>query len=104
MLERFRGLGWAAVDLAYERADEFSQIIAQEAAKREVAVADLWSATKLRLQFISTPQDRTFLGFGFGDNFHPNDAGHAVIAKAYENAIASQLDNPPRRSFDRQCR
>jgi hypothetical protein len=49
---------WAAITPGYERADLFSQIIAQEAAKRQVAVADLWSATKLRLSLISTPQDR----------------------------------------------
>jgi hypothetical protein len=96
-------LGWAAITPSYERADLFSQIIAQEALKRQVAVADLWSATKLRLSLISTPQDRTFLGSGQGDNFHPNDAGHAVIARAYEDAIAAELANPPNRSFQRQC-
>jgi hypothetical protein len=96
-------LGWAAVTPEYERADLFSQIIIQEAAKRQVAVADLWSATRLRLNLISTPQDRTFLEGGLGDNFHPDDAGHAVIAKTYEEAIASQLGNPPKRSFQRQC-
>jgi len=97
-------LGWAAVTPTYERADLFSQIIAQEAAKRQVAVADLWSATKLRLNLISTPQDRTFLGVGHGDKFHPNDAGHAVIAQVYEQAIVPQIDNPPDRPFQRQCR
>ncbi|MBE3111208.1 MAG: SGNH/GDSL hydrolase family protein [Acidobacteria bacterium] len=97
-------LAWAAVDPLYERADLFSRIIAEEAAKRQVAVADLWSATKLRLNLISTPQDRTFLSDGRGDNFHPNDAGHAVIAKTYEEAIVAALANPPNRPFDRQCR
>jgi hypothetical protein len=97
-------LGWAAVDPLYERADEFSTIIKQEAVKRQVAVADLWSATKLRLNLISTPQDHTFLGSGRGDNFHPNDAGHAVIAQAYERAITLVLEHPPKRPYDRQCR
>ncbi len=96
-------LGWAAVTSTYERADLFSQIIAQEAAKRQVAVADLWSATKLRLNLISTPQGQTFLGSGRGDNFHPNDAGHAVIAQTYEQAITPEMDNPPERPYDRQC-
>lgn len=96
-------LGWAAVTPTYERADLFSQIIAQEAAKRQVAVADLWSATKLRLSLISTPQERTFLGTGHGDNFHPNDAGHAVIAQTYEDALVAELDHPPDRPFQRQC-
>lgn len=96
-------LGWAAVTPAYERADLFSQIIAQEAEKRQVAVADLWSATKLRLNLISTPQDHTFRGSGHGDNLHPNDAGHAVIAQTYEQVLAAELANPPNRPFDRQC-
>ncbi len=96
-------LGWAAVTPEYERATLFSQIIIQEAAKRQVAVADMWSATKLRLNLISTPQDSTFLGGGQGDNFHPNDAGHAVIAQVYDQALASQFANPPKRSFDRKC-
>jgi len=96
-------LGWAAITPTYERADLFSQIIAQEAVKRQVAVADLWSATKLRLNLISTPQDPTFLGAGHGDNFHPNDAGHAVIAQAYEQVLAAELAHPPDRPFDRQC-
>ncbi len=96
-------LGWAAVTPEYERATLFSQIIIEEAAKRQVAVADLWSAMKLRLNLISTPQDSTFLDDGQGDNFHPNDAGHAVIAWVYDQALASQFANPPRRSFDRKC-
>jgi hypothetical protein len=96
-------LGWAAVTSTYERADLFSQIIAQEAARRQVAVADLWSATKLRLNLISTPQEPTFLSVGRGDNFHPNDAGHAVIAQTYEQAITPEMDNPPERPYDRQC-
>jgi len=96
-------LGWAAVTPTYERADLFSQIIAEEAAKRQVAVADLWSATKLRLNLISTAQDHTFLGVGHGDNFHPNDAGHAIIAETYEQALTAELALPPDRPFDRQC-
>jgi len=96
-------IGWPADSVDYQRGGVFSQIIAEEAAKRDVAVADLWTATKLQLSLISTPQDKTFLGTGFGDNIHPNNAGHAVIAQAYEEAISRELANPPRRTFDRQC-
>ncbi len=96
-------LGFAAVTPTYERADAFSQIIAEEAAKRDVAVADLWGATKLRLELISTPQDSTFVDDGHGDNIHPNDAGHALIAQLYDDAIAKELADPPNRPFDRQC-
>jgi hypothetical protein len=96
-------LGWAAVDPIYERADEFSQIIIQEATKRQIAVADLWTETRLRLDLISTPRDSTFLGSGRGDNVHPNDAGHAVIAQAYDRAITLEVEHPPKRGYDRTC-
>ena len=96
-------LGWAAVDPIYERADEFSQIIIQEATKRQIAVADLWTETRLRLDLISTPQEHTFVGSGHGDNVHPNDAGHTVIAQAYERAITLEVEHPPKRGYDRTC-
>jgi len=96
-------LGFAAVTPTYQRAGDLSQIIIEEAAKRDVAVADIWTATKLQLSLISTPQDKTFVGAGVGDNIHPNNAGHAVIAQVYEQAISGELADPPRRPFDRQC-
>jgi len=96
-------LGWAAVDPIYERADVFSGIIVEEATKRQVAVADIWSATRLRLNLLSTPEDSTFVGSGRGDNIHPNDAGHAVIAQAYERAVTLELEHPPKRPYERQC-
>ncbi|MGA2286697.1 MAG: SGNH/GDSL hydrolase family protein [Dehalococcoidia bacterium] len=94
---------WNADSPNYQRAGVFSQIIAEEAAKRDIAVADVWTATKLQVNLISTPEDKTFLGTGFGDNNHPNDAGHAVIAHVYEQAISRELADPPHRPFDRQC-
>jgi hypothetical protein len=96
-------LGWAPDGAVYARAEQFSQIIAEEAAKRQVAVADLWSATKLRTDLISTPQDYAFLGSPHGDGFHPGDAGHAVIAQVYEKALSGELANPPKRPYQRQC-
>ena len=80
-------LGWAAGTPEYERANLYSGIIAEEGAKRQVAVADLWSATKLQPALISTPQDYAFLDSSRGDNFHPNDAGHTIIAQMYEHAL-----------------
>ena len=96
-------LGWAPDDAVYSRAEEFSQIISQEAAKRDVAVADLWSATKLRTDLISTPQDGAFLAPHHGDSFHPGDAGHAVIAGVYAKALAEEMASPPNRSYQRTC-
>lgn len=96
-------IGFSLDSIDYQRGDLFSQIIAQEASKRGVAVADIWDATKLQLSLISTPLDKTFLGTGEGDNIHPNNAGHAVIAQVYEQAIKKELADPPNRPFDRQC-
>jgi hypothetical protein len=96
-------LGWSPDSTFYSRAELFSQIIAEEAAKRQVAVADLWSATKLRQDLISTPQDHAFLSPNHGDAFHPGDAGHAVIARVYDDALAGELANPPQRPYQRSC-
>ena len=96
-------LGFAAGSTDYQRADALSQIITEEAAKRRVAVADIWSAMKLRVDLISTPQEKSFLSPGHGDDLHPNDSGHAVIAQLYEKAIDAELANPPSRPFERQC-
>ncbi|MGD0766295.1 MAG: SGNH/GDSL hydrolase family protein, partial [Dehalococcoidia bacterium] len=96
-------LGWAPDDPLYARAEQFSRIIAEEAAKRQVAVADLWSAMKLRPELLSTPQDYTFFGSHHGDNFHPGDAGHSVIAQVYDQALAGELANPPHRPYERKC-
>ncbi len=96
-------LGWAPDDAVYSRAEEFSQIISQEAAKRDVAVADLWSSTKQRTDLISTPQDGAFLTPHHGDGFHPGDAGHAVIAAVYAKALGEEMASPPTRSYQRTC-
>jgi lysophospholipase L1-like esterase len=96
-------LGWAPDDVFYSRAEQFSQIITEEAAKRQVAVADLWSATKLRSDLLSTPQGYAYLPPNHGDGFHPGDAGHAVIADVYAKALAGELANPPKRPYQRTC-
>ncbi|MGD0766322.1 MAG: SGNH/GDSL hydrolase family protein [Dehalococcoidia bacterium] len=97
-------LGWEAGSERYARAAQFSQIIIEEAARKQVAVADLWSATSLRRDLLSKPEDSTFVWPYRGDNSHPGDAGHAVIAQLYENALASELANPPERPYEKQCR
>ena len=96
-------LNWSANPNLNSRGDQFSRIIAEEAAKRGIAVADLWSAMNLRPELISTPQDYTFTSSHKGDDFHPNDAGHAVIAQEYEKALAAELANPPHRPYAGHC-
>jgi len=86
-------LGWSADAPEYARADLYSQIIRDEAVKRGMPIADLWSAMKLQPALISIPQDYVFFGSYQGDNFHPNDAGHAVIAQTYEQAFVGEYND-----------
>ena len=96
-------LGWTPDVYVYPRAEEFSRIIAEEAAKRGVAVADLWSAMKEQRGLLSTPDQKTFLPPFRGDNFHPGNNGHLVIAGEYIKAIERELANPPQRALQPQC-
>ncbi len=72
-------LYWPRSNPAYARADTLSEIIRQEAAKRQIPVADLWRATKDRAEYISP------------DGMHPSDAGHQLIADLYWQQIEPQL-------------
>jgi lysophospholipase L1-like esterase len=97
-------LGWAPDSSAYARVEQFSRIIAEEAAKRQVAVADLWSATNLNQKVLSSPNDYAFLGSQHGDNFHPGDAGHALIAQVYAKAIDGARARPSNQPSEMVCR
>jgi hypothetical protein len=77
-------LYWPRSSPVYARADELSEIIRQEAAKRQIPVADLWRATKDRGEYISS------------DGMHPNDDGHQLIADLYWRQIEPQLSIPLR--------
>ncbi len=73
-----------------------SQIIREEAAKRGIPVADLWAATDRRADAISRPGQPCFIAPTCqGDNYHPSDIGHALIAEAYARALDVALANPP---------
>jgi len=89
-------LNWRPDTPAYFEMAFFSQIIRQEAAKRGIAVADLWAATDRREDAISRPDQACFTGPTCrGDNFHPGDVGHALIADAYSRALDVALASPP---------
>jgi len=72
----------------YNRAVAFNAIIASEAERRGITVADVWTATALRDDFLSQPGEPSSFAPGFeGDDFHYNDAGHAAIAATVLAAV-----------------
>lgn len=77
-------LNWHRRSRAYHRALQFNTWIYDQATPRGVLVADLWAATWQRPEVISRPdQVSTFPPRYRGDNFHPNDQGHRVIATTF---------------------
>lgn len=58
----------------------YNKIIAGEAGKRGVAVADIWTATVGCERCVSQQSDFAAFAPYHGDGFHPGDYGHAVIA------------------------
>lgn len=95
-------LNWRPDTPSYFEMAFFSQIIREEAAKRGIAVADLWAATDRREDAISRPDQPCFTESTCrGDNFHPGDVGHALIAEAYSRALDVALATPPPTSTGR---
>jgi hypothetical protein len=89
-------LNWQPDSPVYFEMAYYSQIIRQEAAKRGIAVADLWAATDGRADAISRPDQPCFTEPTCrGDNYHPGDVGHALIAEAYSRALDAALASPP---------
>jgi lysophospholipase L1-like esterase len=97
-------LAWDRDSREYEKAAALSEIIKEEAAQKDVKVADLWTATTLHDDFISGREDRSFLPPFRGDSFHPGDAGHALIARLYLEELRDALERPPDRPYERTCR
>lgn len=83
-------LGWDRSDPLYRRAALFSRIIKEEAGKRSMPVADLWTAMDGRRDIISW------------DGMHPTDEGHKLIADVYWQQIQPRL-NDPRGPFRDAC-
>jgi lysophospholipase L1-like esterase len=97
-------LGWAPDSPTYAKMSRFSEIIREEAARRDIEVADLWAATDGREDAISRPDQPCFPSPTCrGDNYHPGDVGHALIAEAYVEALSRALANPPYREYEFRC-
>lgn len=77
---------------AYER---YNGHIATIAANHGVILADVWTATKSCTNCISQPGTVSPWSPGWqGDNFHPSDAGHRLIAEAIFAAIPQAVYLP----------
>jgi len=66
----------------YATYEQYNDHITQIAAESGATLADVWTATKDCAGCISDPNVTAAFGPGWaGDNFHPSDLGHAVIAE-----------------------
>jgi lysophospholipase L1-like esterase len=84
--------GWSEDSWSFEEALIFNDWIATEAQKRDITVADLWTATLGKSDGISTPdQPSIFPPSYHGDNFHPSDLGHQRIANTFFDAYLDTL-------------
>lgn len=57
------------------------------AAERGAILADLWTATEACKDCVSQRTQPSYWPPFLGDNFHPNDAGHAIITKTILAAL-----------------
>ena len=71
-------LHWPSNGPTYTRASAISEVIGEEAARRGILVADIWTALKDRESYVSS------------DGMHPNDGGHALIADLFWRQIQAQ--------------
>lgn len=94
-------LGYPPETFPYDTALYLNGIIRRLAAERDLVVADLWSPTDRRPGLISRPSSPSFFAPFSGDDLHPNDDGHRVMAdafwKAYRAMRRQRLPLPPTR-------
>ena len=70
----------------YRQSVRLNAMIRDLCARRGITVADLWTPTLFRLEYISRPEDPSVIDPFEGDYLHPNDAGHQALADAYWDA------------------
>lgn len=79
-------LNYPAESREFRDAMRLNATIRRLAAARGIAVADLWTATAFRYDFVSSPEAASAYQPFLGDDLHPNDAGHAALATAFWDA------------------
>jgi len=77
---------WQPDSAFFQEALTYNAWIIAEARKRDIAVADLWSATVNKVDGISTPEQTSIFPPYHGDQFHPNDLGHRRLAETFLQA------------------
>ena len=80
-------LGDPATSDPYRRSLVINDIIRRQAQMRGLVVAELWRMTDLRRELLSTPDDVSFISPYIGDDLHPNDEGHRLMAEAFWRAF-----------------
>jgi lysophospholipase L1-like esterase len=82
-------LAWLGAEpgsFAYDASLHINDTIRRLSDERGLVVADLWSLTERRPELLSRPEDISFVEPYSGDDLHPNDAGHHVLADAFWDA------------------
>lgn len=70
----------------------YAGYIRQQAKAHGVVLADVWAASATCGDCISQPGDVSAIAPGFtGDGFHPNNKGHALIAKTILDALTPPM-------------
>jgi len=80
-------LNYPAGSRLYSDALRVNEIIRRLCAARGIAIAELWGATVVRGDFISSESDPSFYPPFRGDDLHPNDAGHLALADTFWSAF-----------------
>lgn len=90
---------WGSGDVYWNRAVTFNTIMSEEASRRGIPVADIWSDCAGKTSYLSTPSDVSAFPPGYaGDNFHYGDVGHDAIATVVFAAIQTAIANRQRRT------
>lgn len=75
-------------DADWNRRIEYNDMIRRTASETGASLADLWNATLICPDCVSSPDVASYFApYYHGDNFHPSDYGHAVIAQTVYDAI-----------------
>lgn len=84
-------LNYPITSREYSHSLRVNALIRELCARRGIAVADLWSATVFRPEYISVPEQPSVIQPFEGDYLHPNDAGHQALADAFWDAYRRDL-------------
>lgn len=75
----------------YARYERYNQIIRDAAADQDARLVDLWGITYNKPAYVSNAKEVSYWGPHYhGDNFHPSDLGHAVIAESISYVILEE--------------